>query len=149
MKKEYCCGLDDLLNLFDETLSASDILAAKALAEVSGSIVSRRMEMGMTQKEFSKYLGVSQSMVSKWESTDYNFTVKALADIAAKLDLDLTVRLRKPYEVKVSHNVKTLWKTAAAENTAFCDAGYLNARPFFKFCVNYQDFSSPLTATAK
>ncbi|MCH5279935.1 MAG: helix-turn-helix transcriptional regulator [Lachnospiraceae bacterium] len=30
--------------------------------------------MGMTQLEFAKHMGVSQGMVSKWESREYNFT---------------------------------------------------------------------------
>lgn len=100
MKNEYCCDLNDLLELFDEKISEADIIAAKALSEISSVIVKQRLDLQMTQKEFASYIGVSQGMVSKWESADYNFSVKSLAEIAAKLDLDLSVKLHKP---KVIH----------------------------------------------
>lgn len=95
MKNEYCCDLNDLLELFNEKISESDIIAAKALSEISSTIVKQRLDLRMTQKEFAQYVGVSQGMVSKWESSDYNFSIKSLAEIAVKLDLDLSVRLRK------------------------------------------------------
>lgn len=45
--------------------------------------------MHMSQKEFATYMGVSQSMVSKWESREYNFTTKALNEICKKLNLPI------------------------------------------------------------
>ena len=42
----------------------------------------------MTQKEFAKKLNVSQGMVSKWESEDYNFTIESLAQIAEKIRIE-------------------------------------------------------------
>jgi transcriptional regulator with XRE-family HTH domain len=52
--------------------------------------------MGMTQKEFADYMGVTQGMVSKWESREYNFTIKSLNEICQKLNLELYVSLDKP-----------------------------------------------------
>lgn len=51
--------------------------------------------MGMTQMEFAKFMGVTQGMVSKWESRDYNFTIRSLNEICQKLDLTLTVNIEK------------------------------------------------------
>ena len=47
----------------------------------------------MTQQQFADYMGVSQGMISKWESREYNFTIKTLNEICEKIDLKLTVSL--------------------------------------------------------
>lgn len=106
MENQYCCNLQNLLDLFDEKISVADILASKALADVSAEIVKQRLELGMTQKQFAHFMNVSQGMVSKWESADYNFSVKALAEIAEKLDLELEVRLQKPKVIPVFEDEK-------------------------------------------
>ena len=41
----------------------------------------------MSQKQFAQFMGVSQAMVSKWESGDCNFTIETIAKICDKLDL--------------------------------------------------------------
>lgn len=41
------------------------------LAKISARIERCRIEMGMNQQEFAKYMGVTQGMVSKWESREY------------------------------------------------------------------------------
>ncbi len=38
-------------------------------------------------------MGVTQGMVSKWESRDYNFTIRSLNEICEKLGLNLLVEL--------------------------------------------------------
>lgn len=58
----------------------------------------------MTQNEFAKYLGVSQGMVSKWEGGDYNFSIKTLAEIAERLNMELAVELdSRRRDVQVTH----------------------------------------------
>ena len=49
----------------------------------------------MTQKEFAKFMGVTQGMVSKWESGDYNFTIESICNILEKLDLDCNFEIFK------------------------------------------------------
>ncbi len=63
-----------------EKMAAND-----ALAILSAEIQFARLDLGMNQKEFAHYMGVSQGMVSRWESGEYNFTVEVLARIAYKL----------------------------------------------------------------
>lgn len=99
---KYSADLKDLLSMFEEHLSVADLTASRLLSGLSSTIVKNRIDMGKTQKEFAEYMGVSQSMVSKWESADYNFSVKALAEIASKLDLDITVRMYKSQIVEMS-----------------------------------------------
>ena len=71
-----------------EGLSDSELKSILELAQISGKIERRRIELGMTQKEFADYMGVTQGMVSKWESREYNFTIKTLNDICARMDLE-------------------------------------------------------------
>ena len=96
--------LTDLLNLFEDDITIADIIASKLLGKVSASIVKKRIELHMTQKEFARYMNVSQGMVSRWEGGDYNFSIKTLAEIAEKLDLELAVNLN-PYRngIQIQH----------------------------------------------
>jgi len=86
--------IKELAELMAEQLNLSDLIAAEQLAKISAKIVKCRLKMDMSQKEFAKFMGVSQSMVSKWESDDYNFSVESLARICEKLNLDLEINLR-------------------------------------------------------
>lgn len=51
---------------------------------------------GIGSKNLQVYLGVSQGMVSRWEGGDYNFSIKALSEIAEKLELELYINLKPP-----------------------------------------------------
>lgn len=94
--KENSTSLEDLLAMFEDNISIADINASRYLGKISASIVKRRMELKMSQKEFAGYLGVSQGMVSRWEGGDYNFSIKALSEIAEKLELELYINLKPP-----------------------------------------------------
>jgi len=76
---------NDFFDYLAENLSKSDVYAAKAIGEISAYIINYRVSNGLSQKEFAEMMGVTQSMVSKWESAEYNFTVEAIAKIAEKL----------------------------------------------------------------
>ena len=71
--------------------SDDEIKTTVKLAKISGQIERCRVDMHMSQKDFAAYMGVSQSMVSKWESREYSFTIKALNEICEKLNLTMTV----------------------------------------------------------
>lgn len=90
--------LGELLKDFAEYLTLADILAAKTLGKISATISKKRIDMGMTQKEFAEYMDVSQAMVSKWESEDYNFSIETLAKICDKLDLQLEIEMKSNIE---------------------------------------------------
>lgn len=103
-------GLKDLLELFGDTVTVSDIVASNVLGSISASIARQRLQSNMTQKEFADYMCVSQGMVSKWEGGDYNFSIRTLADIAEKLDMELTVNLElKKKEIQVKHIQNTVY----------------------------------------
>lgn len=79
-----------------EGFSEAEVKTMVELAKISARIERCRIDMGMTQQEFAEYMGVSQGMVSKWESREYNFTIKTLNEICQKIDLELSVSLEKP-----------------------------------------------------
>ena len=84
-------------NWVSEGLSENEVKTTVELAKISAKIERCRLELQMTQKEFADYMGVSQGMISKWESREYNFTIKSLNEICQKLDLILTVDMREKH----------------------------------------------------
>lgn len=83
-------------NWISEGFSDAEVKTIVELAKISARIERCRIEMGMTQLEFAKHMGVSQGMVSKWESREYNFTIRTLNEICQKLDLEFSVGFEKP-----------------------------------------------------
>ena len=81
------------LSALSANMSDEDLLYAGIAADIAHAITSKRIDSGLTQKEFADRLGKSQALVSKWENADCNFTLKSLVEIAQKLDMKLDVRL--------------------------------------------------------
>lgn len=78
-----------------EGISEAEIKTTVELAKISAKIEKCRLDLGMTQIEFANFMGVTQGMVSKWESRDYNFTIRSLNEICQKLDITLSVSIEK------------------------------------------------------
>lgn len=83
--------LDDLLSLFEDTLQPDDIMCAKVTTQASRYITKERLRLNMNQKEFANHLHTTQSLVSRWESGKYNFSLKKLSEISVLLDMDLHI----------------------------------------------------------
>ncbi len=81
-----------------EGISQAEIKSIIEMARISAKIEECRIDMNMTQTEFAHYMGVSQGMISKWESREYNFTIKSLNEICEKLNLELFVEINKPHD---------------------------------------------------
>ena len=80
-----------------EGLSEAEVKTTVELAKISAQIERRRLDMHMSQKEFAEYMGVSQGIISKWESREYNFTIKSLNEICQKLDLKFNISFDSLY----------------------------------------------------
>ena len=93
MNKTHIKSLRDVIGVFEESLSQADIISATIQSKICSAIVDERISRGMNQKEFAELLDVSQGMVSRWESSDYNFTINTIAKIAEKLGLLFDVTL--------------------------------------------------------
>lgn len=87
-----------LVNVLTANLSAADIKTAIVTSDISFRITKERVNRRMTQKEFAEYMGVTQAMVSKWESGDYNFTIGSIAKIFEKLKLDFNFEITSDQE---------------------------------------------------
>ncbi len=83
-----------------EGISKEKLKSEEILAIISATIELKRHEMKMDQKQFAKFMGVSQGMVSKWESGFYNFTISTLVSICEKLGLEFEPQITSK-EVKV------------------------------------------------
>ncbi|MBU3210045.1 helix-turn-helix domain-containing protein [Clostridium algidicarnis] len=64
------------------------------LYDISLKIFDYRMQNDLSQKELAKKLEVTQAMVSKLESGQYNPTVEQLWKISKRLNLNLVVSLQ-------------------------------------------------------
>lgn len=73
-------------SLFDD-IPAEKMHALEMRAKIALAICHERKRRGLNQAEFAQFCGVSQPMVSKWESGEYNFTVEAWSQLSYKLSI--------------------------------------------------------------
>ncbi|MGD9570202.1 MAG: helix-turn-helix transcriptional regulator [Sedimentibacter sp.] len=96
--------LNDPFDFFDDIDDElkNQIELDSLLVNLSCEIINYRMENNLTQKNLADKLEITQAMVSKIESGDYNPSVEFLFNISKKLGLDLVVELRKSgnYEIE-------------------------------------------------
>jgi len=86
-------------NWLSQGISGAEVKTTVELAKISAKIERCRLDLSMTQKEFAEYMGVTQGMISKWESREYNFTIRSLNEISEKLGLHVSVRMEKLCEI--------------------------------------------------
>ena len=105
-------NFERMIEKLADCLQNSDVMAAEQQAKIAAMIMRSRLDRQMSQKEFAEFMGVSQSMVSKWESEDYNFTIESLAKICDKLNLELDIEMRPYSEAKSQYNQVSTWNVA-------------------------------------
>ena len=103
-------------------ISEEQLKIEKALAVISAKIYTKRTKLGLDQKSFAKFMGVTQGMISRWESGTYNFSISTLIGICEKLNLsfdpciidrELTIQniaFVKPKKTSVDFNDWVDWK---------------------------------------
>ena len=69
--------------------------AASLMCDISIAIVEYRRKNCLSQEELARQLGVGQSMISKYERGDYNWTVRSLVEVSSKLGMKLTLALEQ------------------------------------------------------
>lgn len=67
-------------------------------SSISTQIISRRNEIGITQKELSNLTGIKQSNISKIENVDYNITIDVLERIANALNCKIQITFENDLE---------------------------------------------------
>lgn len=100
-------------NLFPQ-LSSSEKKYNYIAAEIAVKIRNKRKELKLTQKQFAKLLNVSQGMVSKWESAEYNFTVEKLVELYDKLDIYFILKEKTAQQTITAYKrFENLWSNPA------------------------------------
>lgn len=95
--------LNDPIEFFDDLDEEmkNQIELEGILVDIAGNIINYRIDNGLTQKGLAEKLNISQAMVSKVESGDYNPSVEFLFNVSKKLGFDLVIELKKSgsYEI--------------------------------------------------
>lgn len=84
-------------SLFDD-IPPERMHALKMRGRVASVIAKKRQQLGMNQSEFAKFCGVTQPMVSKWESGEYNFTLDTWAELCFRLELPFDAMQTPPID---------------------------------------------------
>ncbi len=101
-----------------DSLSESFICSSNILSDIAVELVKYRIDNQLDQKQLADLLGVSQPMISKYESGHYNFTIKTLFDIAYKIGLEVDVKIGTKEESRNEDNYflsvenKSSWETS-------------------------------------
>lgn len=71
---------------------AAEYEAQRAHYEMISQIIEERTAQGLTQTDLAKMIGTAQANISRFESGDYNATVRFLESIAKCLGMEVCVR---------------------------------------------------------
>lgn len=88
-------NVKDMLESLSKNVDTATLNSARILSTISYRLYEYRMDHHIDQRQMAKILGVSQPMVSKYESGDYNFTIRTLSDISQKIGFTLDVVFKK------------------------------------------------------
>lgn len=102
---------NEVFEFISNYISKSDVYATTAIAKISAFIYKRRKELGMSQKAFAKMMDVTQGMVSKWESAEYNFTIESIAQISEKLNVTFDIEF-SPESEYLLNNTKNEYENS-------------------------------------
>ena len=59
-------------------------------------LIQRRSKLGMSQTELARRIGARQPAISRLEKGDYNTTLSTFFKVADALDLEVSLKARKP-----------------------------------------------------
>ena len=76
------------------------------LGDISRTLVDYRIRHDLNQKQLAQMLNVSQSMVSKYESGDYNISVRALSDLCAILGFELQISIEDKKKMQSAEGIE-------------------------------------------
>ena len=73
-----------LFNSIFSELTPADIAAGNLRAQISGQIRRKRVELGLSQSEFSKLLDIPRNIIEDWESFSYDFPPEVISFLKEK-----------------------------------------------------------------
>lgn len=95
MSEKKLKGVSSLYKKADEQTKA-EIKVEEFLADLAVIFVKYRINNKMSQKELAEKLDMSQVMVSKLESGEYNPSIKKLCEMFMRLGLDIKLLVSEP-----------------------------------------------------
>ncbi len=94
--------LVDAYSFFDDLMDdelKKQMQYDEMLVGIACEFINYRTRHGITQKELAEKLQMTQAMISKLESGEYNPTIKMLFEIAHKLSWKFNVQFKSEVEV--------------------------------------------------
>jgi len=92
--------LVDAKSIFDESDEKfkKELEIELLLVNIASEFINYRISKSISQKELAKMLDITQAMVSKLESGDYNPSVKFLCEVSQKLGWDISININSHLE---------------------------------------------------
>lgn len=84
-------------------MTAEDVALATLQGVIAGEIMIKRQQLGMHQSDLAEKLGVSQGLVSRWESGETDMKLSTLVRIASALDLEMQIPFVMPAPPRKSY----------------------------------------------
>ena len=109
--------LTDLVEALTQSMSVVETAKTALHIELSQIIREARKQLNLSQKELAEKMGVKQSLVSRWESGECNYTIDTLIEIADALGLSVQCPLKIDSQT-VSTGPESV-KSDAANNSAY------------------------------
>lgn len=120
--------LSDLVAAIAKNMTVAELAKATVNIQIQQMIHDTRLKKGWTQKELAERIGVKQSLVSRWESGDCNYTIDTLIDIADALGLSIQCPLK--YEDVAISTEPINGYTAPDHNTVLKETQFKGAIQF-------------------
>lgn len=90
---EYMADLNELLDIFENYLTAEDILFANFSSRISVILTKYQIEHDMSEEKFASYLGLPLEAIQEINNGCHDYKLSELCKIAEKLDKNLEVTL--------------------------------------------------------
>lgn len=94
--------------LDDSSIDNDELNKIDLLSDISLSIIKYRLDNDLSQSALARKMEVSQPMISKLESGEYNPTILALYEIAQKIDFEFDLNFGEKINGNVFRFVSTL-----------------------------------------
>lgn len=92
----------------DVDRESAEYLYYQALNRIAAVIAGYRYNQRLTQTDLAKQLGVTQAMVSKYESGEYNFSLKTLFELFDKLKLRFSLSIDEREQIALTGGMADL-----------------------------------------
>ncbi|MBU5256308.1 helix-turn-helix transcriptional regulator [Tissierella praeacuta] len=96
----------DIFNDFDEEIK-QEFELSNMLVDIACKIINYRLDNDMTQRDLANKLEITQAMVSKLESGEYNPSIEFLFKISKKLDWKFELTFEENHsDVSIEYNIE-------------------------------------------